>query len=253
LLANVQRPMEAASREHNQTTLGEKSLIETIPGLAVWAGQRWFPLALLTVGWGVAFFVARMAFGIFVSTDSEIVTAWDGWLMAGLIGGGVTALALRSAAPHKPTLSWPLIVGIWVGLALLGPWLYTSLRDNGLGPDEALAVSLALFGGAGGAGTSITLYRAGYITDTQRLLIICAGWAIAWAVAVWLGLQVINLFGDDPSHGIKEALKSLGLDSNLAFALVPWVDALLKGLMGALAGFISGWVTVGQLRKPEAP
>ncbi len=92
------------------------------------------------------------------------------------------------------------------------------------------------------------LYRARRV-DVQRATLIAVGWAIGWALAAFLGLGIYNLFGDDPSKGIKEALTN-GFPYDVAVALMPWVDALIRGLTGALAGLVSGRVTFEQLRQP---
>jgi hypothetical protein len=122
------------------------------------------------------------------------------------------------------------------------------LQENGVGIDESIAWERAILGTLSGIAMGAVLYRARRV-DVQRATLIAVGWAIGWALAAFLGLGIYNLFGDDPSKGIKEALTN-GFPYDVAVALMPWVDALIRGLTGALAGLVSGRVTFEQLRQP---
>jgi hypothetical protein len=219
------------------------------PQPAGWMDKPWFPLAALTVGWALAFFSGTGIFWTLYANNALDTSRFGELLVVGLIGGTATWLGLRASLPRDPPVPAPLIIGLGVVIALSGTVIYPALESSGFGPDESVALERAILGTLSGLGIGALLYQRRTL-EAERALLIIAGWAIGWSVAAWLGLTVYNFFGDDPSSGIKEALQPVMAD-DLAHALVPWVDALIRGLIGALAGFISGWVMLGQLRQPD--
>jgi hypothetical protein len=218
---------------------------------AVWMDKPWFPLAVLTVGWALASFIGTLTFWFMYMNNDVGASRFAELLALGLIGGAATWLSLRAARLQDRESPPALIIGLMVAIMLAGVWLYPYLQENGVGIDESIAWERAILGTLGGIAMGAVLYRARRV-DVQRAALIAVGWAIGWSVAAWLGLTVYNFFGDDPSSGIKEALQPVMAD-DLAHALVPWVDALIRGLTGALAGLISGWVTFEQLREQLPP
>jgi hypothetical protein len=216
-------------------------------GVAEWMARPWFPLAALCLGWGLAFFSGTTVFWFLYQTGQDFGASRFGELMLlGLIGGSATWLNLRASPARGGAPPFMLVTGLWVAITLLGMWLNPYLQEVGVGRDESVAWERAIFGALGGVGIGAVLYWKRWV-DAQRALIIATGWAIGWSVAAWLGLMIYDLFGDDPGFGLKEALKSIGLMKEIVEALVPWVDALIRGLSGALAGLISGWVMFTQL------
>lgn len=247
MLTSVQPPMEAAGRE---APTGEKSLTKMLPGLDAWASKSWFPLAVLSAGWGVALFIATFTFWI-LTLNGQDTGGLAYWLVLSILGGTVTWFALRASMSNRREIPPMLITGLWVASALFGSWLYPLLESN-IGIDESVAASVAAFGAVGGTATSVVLYRTRRIVTGQRAVIIGVGWAIAWLVSAWLALSILNLFGGDVPSGIKESLTNLGLSYDTASRLMPWVDALIRGLTGALAGLIGGWVMLGQLKEERS-
>jgi hypothetical protein len=211
------------------------------------------PLVMLAAGWGLALFASNLVAGIFPGNDGEYASGWAGWLVAGLIGGAATWLALRAAMPSERRVHPALIIGLWAAATLLGPEFYVNGRSNGGGIDETFAFSLALVGALGGVTTGVALWGAGRNAGGQLVFLVGVGWAIAWAGAAWLGLFLVNLFGDDPGHGIKELFTSLLGSKDVATMLVPWVGSVLKGLTGALAGLAGGGVMLWQLQPTPKP
>jgi hypothetical protein len=245
---------EQAESERLARTKAEREDVETgsaIAGLTAWMDKPWFPLASLTAGWGLASFVGTFVFWLLYQNGQEVSASRFGELLVlGLIGGTATWAALRVSKSNEGDIPPLLIIGPWVAITLSGVWLWPYLQDKGLGIDESVAMERAIFGVLGGIVMGAVLYQRRMISS-QRAAAIGVGWAIAWAVAAWLELSVINLFGDNPSSGIIESLMSLGLSYDTATALMPWVDALISGLKGALAGLIGGWVMLGQLRRDK--
>jgi len=222
----------------------------TIPGLAAWMDKPWFPLAMLTVGWGLALFIATYLWWILTLNEQDTSgLAFE--LVLGFLGGTVTWFALRASMSAERDVPSLLIIGLWVVTMLFGGlWLYTLLLSNSnMGIDERDAVERAVLGAVGGIGTGVVLYRR-RVVNRQRAVIIGVGWAVAWLVSAWLGLGIINLFGDHAPSGLYNSLRSLGLSYDTTTSLVPWVFSLIGGLRGALAGFVGGWVMLGQLNQP---
>ncbi|MGQ0601444.1 MAG: caspase, EACC1-associated type [Anaerolineales bacterium] len=198
------------------------------PAVTRWLKAAWFPLALMSVGWGVALFVVTVLVNI-APADAYLAREWGGWLILGLSGGVVTANALRRRMRDARATPSLLIIGSWLGAALLCPPVYNRFIAIA-GISQGLAGTLAVFGAVGGVATAVALYRDGHITDYRDLAIICAGWAVAWGLSAWMSLIAFSFFGDND----------------------PWIASIIVGLTGALAGFIGGRVMLGQLKREQA-
>ncbi|MGQ0601445.1 MAG: caspase, EACC1-associated type, partial [Anaerolineales bacterium] len=247
--AEDRRAIERAEGEGMLASLPQPVVEPRLPAsVAAWLDKPWFPLALLTVGWGAAMFIAQFTWWI-LTLDGQDSAGLAYSLILGFLGGTVTWFSLRASTSTGREIPPVLIIGLWVVTTLLGLWLYPLLQDNGIGIDESVAVERAILGAVGGIGTSVVLYRTGRMVNSQRAVIIGVGWAMAWLVSAWLGLSLINLFGDDAPSEMKESLTSLGLSDDTAVMLVSWVYSLIHGLEGTLAGLIGGWVMLRQLRR----
>ncbi len=214
-----------------------------IPALRAWAIAHWRRLALISVGWGLAFFSSEITFWTLYSNGQEVDLSLAAELLVlGLIGGGVTWRAISAPQGAAPPL---LVIGGWVLAALVGAWLYPILIErNGL--DEGIALGQSLIGAAGGLATGVILYR-GRLLSRDRALLSGAGWAIGAAIAAGVRLTFTNLLGDDLPAGIINALTALGASWEAANTVMPWINALVRGATGALAGAIGGGVMLRQL------
>jgi hypothetical protein len=245
-------PVEKEDRRAIERAEGE-GMTASIPTpvaesrLPAWLDKPWFPIAVLSLGWALASFVGTLTFWFMYKNNDVGASRFAELLALGLIGGAATWLSLRAARLQDRESPPALIIGLMVAIMLVGVWLYPYLQENGVGIDESIAWERAILGTLSGIAMGAVLYRARRV-NVQRATLIAAGWATGSSVAASLGLGIYNLFGDNPTDGIYNALIN-ALPYDLTVALIPWVDALIRGVTGALAGAVSGWVMLGQIRR----
>lgn len=208
-------------------------------------------ILILSLGIALAFFVGTSTFWVLYQSGQEIAASRTPELVVfGLIAGAATTLSLRAASARTRAIPAIAIVSIATVVALLGIWISPALQESGQSIHLSLAWERTLLGTLGGALLAALLYRRGLLTS-ERVMFVVMGWALGWALGTFALWSIYQSFGQEqPLDGLVLILKE-AFGSDVGSALLPWVDALLTGLAGLIAGALSGWVTAHQLHQSE--
>ena len=184
------------------------------------SSTSWLPFAWIIAGWGFAW-----AFGQSVVSYIDPV---PGWLISGIAGGLVTAIALRLARPSlRLGRRLAVIVG-WTAGGAAAAALITYDAWKGW-----IVMSLL-----GGVVTALTVVRA------KRSAVVVAAWVIGGLIGTTVGAYLARALGP-VTGGI------LGGRSFLLIWAAAW--AIAGHITGAVGGAVLLWqVNDSRVRTPES-
>jgi hypothetical protein len=211
----------------------------------------------LALGWGLAIEIQQAINVSLYNSGADPAAQLWGYLAGGLIGAVATGAALRASGATGFTVTTvSFILGSWMAAQVMAAMVYLACNES-LGIDESIALGLGVAGAVGGLGTGLALAQARQAqrpTGAQFVAIIFAGWTVAWALSAYLGLNVVNAFGDDPGHGAKTLiLKLLPMDIRTALLLGQGLVATCLAAVYTLAGALGGGVMLWQLSREPKP
>lgn len=222
------------------------------PPLSEVARTYWRPIALQAFGWAVAMAALAWINWQLYNSGADASAYWLGAAAGGLIGGGAVWLALRGrVTADARTAAW--IGGSWVAAVWAAVWVSQALQSE-WGIDEANAAGAAVGGALGGLAMAVGLARFKWVPRGEPPVWIFAGWAGGWLLAAFLGLNVVNAFGDDAGAGAKHLiLQWLPLDTETARALGEALVTLCFGAAYSLAGAVGGGLMLWQIDRARTP
>ncbi|MCC6190306.1 MAG: hypothetical protein IT318_14840, partial [Anaerolineales bacterium] len=188
----------------------------------------WLAMGLAALGWGAArglghtlFVLVTGALGL-----SEKLTGlvdFSSWVLGGALGGWLTALALRRAAPTFGRARAGRLAGVWAGAWAVGYMVTVAMGRFGselsLEAYWKLPSNAGLFVGGAVGGLALAAAWQAVVAAVGRAqtFIVAGGWGIGWLLADLLRWAVIEASGWSASGWIAG-----------------WaVGGLLAGLIGA--------------------